>query len=152
MPRAQQLAACGVTCALLILAAHADAQPHGPVRVALGELSGARAPELGEALRDTLRRTRDVRLTDRPRAQLVLRGSVQRIERRVVDGQVQIDCEVSVIVADARGGAIRAMLRGRAGARGGTDEAALSGNALRAAVRGALRPLRASGHALARGY
>ena len=64
---------------------------------------------------------------------------------------LEVRCEVSLVVADARGGAVRAMLRGRAGARGGTDAARLQGNALRAAVRGALRPLAQHGHALARG-
>lgn len=150
MRRAIQLVACGVICALSAVHVGASAQRRRPVRVALGELGGDRAEAFDAALREALSRTPEVRLTEPRRAQLVLRGSVQHLERRIVDGQVEVRCEVSVIVADARGGAIRAMLQGRAGARGDGETAALSRDALRAAVRGALRPLGTTGHALAR--
>jgi hypothetical protein len=126
-----------------------------PVRVALGEIGAAdgapgAAAALGEALERELRGRDDVQLTGPRRAQLVLRGSVTRLDRRRVGPQLEVRCEVSVIVADARGGSIRAMLRGRAGARG-ADAARLSENAMRAAVRGALRPLATHGRSLARG-
>lgn len=158
MPRAMKLAArattlgAGLAMALTCIAAwptRADSGP--PVRVALGELEGAAAGDaaFSDALRGALRGTPDVRITDRGHAQLVLRGSVVALERREVEGSLEIRCEVSVIVADARGGSIRAMLRGRAGARG-ADEDTLSRDALRAAARSALRPLASSGRALAR--
>lgn len=148
MSRAKQLAACGAVCALLVtgLVSGTVQAQRGAVRIAVGELDGNAAFE--GALRDALAREPGVRITSTRRAQLVLRGSVQRIQRRRVGDELRVDCEVSLIVA-ARDGSIRAMLRGRAGARG-SDEAQLTRGALRGAVRGALRPLRTSGPALAR--
>ncbi len=54
---------------------------------------------------------------------------------------MEVDCEVSLILADARGGSVRVMLSGRAGARGGADGDGVERAAVGAAVRGALRPL-----------
>ncbi len=68
----------------------------------------------------------------------------------MVEGSLEVRCEVSLVVTEARGGSIRAMLRGRGGARGSGDAARLSNDALRAAVRGALRPLATQGEQLAR--
>ena len=161
MPRATQLAGrtlLGVACAVTALCAPTDsfAQRRGRrqniVRVALGEMGASRpamAAALTGAVEDELRQRDDVTLAPTGRAELVLRGSVVRMERHRVGQDLEVRCEVSVIVADARGGSIRAMLRGRAGARG-RDARRLSDNALRAAVRGALRPLGAHGSSLAR--
>ncbi|HJL17389.1 MAG TPA: hypothetical protein RMH99_17100 [Sandaracinaceae bacterium LLY-WYZ-13_1] len=157
MPRAHGLAgrALGLAVATAVLCVPmATRAQRGPVRVALGELGASEggprtARALEAAIERALRDREDVRLVGAGRAQLVLRGSVVRLERRRVGRALEVRCEVSVIVADARGGSIRAMLRGRAGARG-SDPTRLRANALRAAVRGALRPLAAHGRALAR--
>ena len=142
--------ALAMTICCVPLASHAQ---RAPVRVAVGEVGDSggagTALALSSAIGQALEENPEVRLTTTPRAQLVVRGSVVRLERRQVDGELEVSCEVSLIIADARGGSIRAMLRGRAGARGGRDAERLSDNALRAAVRGALRPLGSQGHALA---
>lgn len=116
------------------------------VRVAVGDVAGH---GLAEAMRDELGRNPEVRVVAPQRAELVLEGTLTQLRRRVVDGELEVRCEVSVIVSDARGGALRAMLTGRAGARGGNDVDRLSRNALVAAVRGALRPLASTGARLA---
>ena len=156
MPRATTLAGrllFGVVIAMAPLSATTEGHAQrAPVRVAVGEIEAARpalADELSGALEDALREHDDVRLTTTRGAELVLRGSLVSVERRRVDRQLEVRCEISLIVADARGGAIRAMLRGRAGARGG-DPRRLYENALRAAVRGALRRLATHGRSLAR--
>ena len=119
------------------------------VRVAVGDVDGV---GLEEAMRTELERSPDLQVVTARNAELVLRGTVVEHRLRVMHGgEVEVRCEVSVVVADARGGSIRAMLRGRAGARGGDDSASLRENALRAAVRGALRPLASTGLMLAGG-
>ncbi|MEC7524922.1 MAG: hypothetical protein VYE22_33890 [Myxococcota bacterium] len=156
MHRATMLArrlSFGAVAAMAVLyASHpSSAQRDRAVRVAVGETGGAQRQALAGAISEALDRAPDVRLAPAGRADLVVRGSIVRLERTRVAEGLEVRCEVSLVVADARGGAVRAMLRGRAGARGGTDVARLQGNALRAAVRGALRPLAQHGHALARG-
>ncbi|MEQ8453116.1 MAG: hypothetical protein RLO52_20760 [Sandaracinaceae bacterium] len=165
MPRATMLArwlVFGAAGAMAIFCASSPghAQRRGrasAVRVAVGETAGSegdaqQAAALAGAISAALDHAPDVRLTSARRAQLVVRGSVVRLERTRVAEGFEVRCEVSLIVADARGGSVRAMLRGRAGARGGQDVARLRANALQAAVRGALRPLGAHGRALARGH
>jgi hypothetical protein len=137
-----------MTVCCVPLATHAQ---RAPVRVAVGELGAGEgsADALFGAIARTLEDNPEIRVTTTPRAELVVRGSVVRLERRRVGNELEVSCEVSLIVAEARGGSIRAMLRGRGGARGGRDAERLSDDALRAAVRGALRPLASQGHALA---
>jgi hypothetical protein len=125
------------------------------VRIAVGEIAardgGPRAAQaLSRALVEALEAQPSIHVAPPPRADLVVRGSLVRLDRHAVEGGVEVRCEVSLIVAEARGGSIRAMLRGRGGARGGGDPARLSNAALRAAVRGALRPLSTQSAALAR--
>jgi len=106
--------------------------------------SAVRSREAGRALRDALSEELDVlggvRLIRRGSARYVVHGSVTRLERHDVPGGVEVQAEVSLILADASGGAVRAMLQGRAGARGGNLRR-LEEVAVQAAVRGALRPL-----------
>jgi hypothetical protein len=141
-------AAMTVAIAITLWCASGSAQD--VVRVAVGELRSEPrdASAFSRALSDALGSQRELELTSVRGADLVVRGSIVRWERRNVGGSLEVRCEVSLIVSDA-GGSIRAMLRGRGGARGGTD-ARLSEDALRAAVRGALRPLAEQGPALAR--
>jgi hypothetical protein len=113
--------------------------------VAVGE-TGAQtnSPDAASALRASLERELarlpSLRVAATREARYVVRGSVTRLERTPAGRDVQVRCEVSLVVAEARGGSIRFMLSGRAGARG-PDAATLERAALDAAVRGALRPL-----------
>ncbi len=162
MPRASRLAArplLAVALAMVALCvpraieAQRGRRRAQTVRIAIGEVAASRggpgaAAAFSQALEEALEAQPQVDLAPARRAQLVVRGSVVRWDRHAVHDGVEVRCEVSLIVAD-RGGSIRAMLRGRGGARGGGDPARLSTNALRAAVRGALRPLSTQGAVLA---
>lgn len=111
--------------------------------IAIGETAAPGAlveSQLREALSVELDAVRGVRVAPTPRAQYVLRGSVTRLEVRGEAERRQLECEVSLVVADRRGGAVRMMLSGRAVARGPEVER-LGPQVVRAAVRGALRPL-----------
>jgi len=112
--------------------------------IAIGETTAPSALNgaLRDALRDELGGVSSVRVTSTRRARYVLRGSITHIdERRESD---RMECEVSLILADRRGGNIRLILEGRAAARLPQGEEAITRlrpEVLRAAVRGALRPL-----------
>ncbi|UJR81549.1 hypothetical protein [Sandaracinus amylolyticus] len=129
----------------VFVAAHAAGD--APPTIAVGETAAreggpAIAGALGDALSEEIAARRDVRLTeDTRRARWVVRGSVVQLDEHAVADGLEVRCEVSLIVADARGGSVRAMLQGRAGARGVDDPERLARAALQAAVRGALRPI-----------
>lgn len=129
----------------VLAAAHAagDAPPTIAIGETAAQVGGAAvAGALSTSIERAIEARRDVRLApDARRARWVVRGSVVRLERRSVADGLEVRCEVSLIVADARGGSVRAMLAGRAGARGVDDPDRLAQAALDAAVRGALRPL-----------
>jgi len=110
----------------------------GHLPVAIGDIS---SPTLRRALSEEIENLGGLRLTSSERARFVVEGSFTRLERRTVEHGLEVDCEVSLILTDARGGAIRMMLSGRAGARGGLVGDAVEQAAIEAAVRGALRPL-----------
>ncbi len=156
MPRARELAArsaLAVALAWTVWCVPGAEAQRSALRIAVGEVASndgdrAAARALSEELARAIEQQPDVDLAPRRRAELVLRGSVVRMTRERVAGGLEVRCEVSVIVTDG-GGSIRAMLRGRGGARGGGDPARLSSDALRAAVRGALRPLASQGARLA---
>ncbi len=80
--------------------------------------------------------------TDRTRARFIVTGSVVELSHRfVAQGEREVRCRVSIVVADARGGSVRAMLEGRAGVRGGGTEDAMRRSAVRGAVASALRSI-----------
>src|SRR5262245_6778304 len=87
------------------------------LRIAVGDTGSAVGPRSAQALSDTLTREiaarEDVVLTAPGRADYVVGGAVVRYERTSQNGQLEIHCEVSLVVTDARGGSIRAMLHGR---------------------------------------
>lgn len=119
----------------------------GPSRlaVAIGDtgalVGGAPAAEaLSEALEAALEDRADLRVADARHARFVVTASVTELTERDSGAEREVRCAVSVVVAD-RGGSVRAMLAGRAGARGEDDTDVLAERALFAAVRGALRPL-----------
>ncbi len=121
----------------------ANAQRRGTA-IAIGEMSapGPLRGALRDALRDELGGVDGVQVTNARRARYVLRGSVTRIDAE--PQSERLECEVSLILADRRGGNIRLILEGRAAARlpdAEAEVARLRPEVLRAAVRGALRPL-----------
>ena len=150
MTRAKRFVARAVCAIAMVVVCAYSARGRADRRVVRVAVQDGAGHGLAEAMRDELGRNPEVRVVAPQSAELVLRGSVTRLRRGVVDGQLEVRCEVSVVVSDARGGSIRAMLTGRAGARGGEDADRLSRNALLAAVRGALRPLASTGARLAR--
>lgn len=116
----------------------------GSIHIAEAQRGPSLAVEAQGELRDALTRELgalgNVHVTEqRRRARYVVHGNVTQLD--VVDdgGRSRIDCEVSLLVAD-REGNVRAMLRGRASGSG-VRVAPLTESVLRAAVRGALRPL-----------
>ena len=131
-----------------ITPAAGQSDPASPT-IAVGSI-GATVPNatatqsLRDALETQLATLGGVRLTPTRNARYVVRGSVTRLERQDLGHSVQVDCEVSLVVADRRGGSIKMMLSGRAGARGAPTGDTVEQAALQAAVRGALRPLSAS--------
>ncbi len=105
-------------------------------------VGGAHAAEaLDGALHEALGTQPGLRLVEgRGTARYRITGSIVEWDsREVVDGH-EFRCAVSIVVADQHG-AVRAMLSGRAAARGEGDMGALSERALLAATRSALRPL-----------
>jgi hypothetical protein len=99
------------------------------------------AAALDGALHEALEAQPGLRIEGRAeRARYVITGSiVEWNTREVVDGH-EFRCGVSIVVADSHG-AVRAMLSGRAAARGEGDLGSLSSRALLAATRSAIRPL-----------
>jgi len=110
----------------------------GHLPVAIGDIG---SPALRQALSSEIESLGGLRLANPEHARYVVQGSLTRLDRRTIEHGMQVDCEVSLVLADARGGAVRMMLSGRAGARGGLDGDAVERAAVEAAVRGALRPL-----------
>jgi len=106
---------------------------------AVGGPSAAAA--LDGALHEALGAETGLRIEGRhERARYVITGSiVEWNTREVIDGH-EFRCGVSIVVADSHG-SVRAMLSGRAAARGEGDVGSLSSRALLAATRSALRPL-----------
>lgn len=116
------------------------------VRVALESHAAADAdPSTRDALTasmiSALAQQRGLQVVPRERADFVLWGSVTQLSDRATRGEQEVDCKVSVIVAEAAGGSIRFTLAGRAVARGRSSARDLTSQALGAAVRGALTPL-----------
>ena len=134
--------------AILVGALGAASESEGQRRaalpgVAIGDLVAhdSDSAELRDALSMELSRLGGVHVTGVRRARYVVGGSVTRFERRRVAERMEVHCEVSLVVAERRGGSIRMMLSGQATAAGAGATDALERSALHAAVRGALRPL-----------
>jgi hypothetical protein len=139
------MGACALAFALVCGARPSAAQRFRTLAVAVGETAAlveatALAPELRAALADELAHHPELRLSPMGSANLVVRGSITRLERSRAGDHGQVRCEVSLIVAERRGGAVRAMVSGRASGQG-TLGVALDRAVIHAAVRGALRPL-----------
>ena len=152
MPRASELAAWLVAATFAVVQTCAPAVPvlaqhPGFTNVAVCETGATvatpgAARALRQALADELGLATGLRLAPVPSARYVVRGSVTRLVQEPADDDVSVRCEVSLLVAEARGGNVRFVLSGRASARGDErDHARLARAALRAAVHGALQPL-----------
>lgn len=123
-----------------------------PLTVAVAELSGtSRATEeaLRTAVTTNLASVRGYRIGPLRDADLVLRGGVKTHRYGQGDGR-GVRCEVSIVLADRRGGRIKMILSGKARAQGGFDDV-LASAAVRAAVKGAFAPLLARPRSLVRG-
>lgn len=138
-----------VLCSVLITPPLAAQRGSARVAVSVGD-TGAMiggtpvADALELALHDAIAARPDLRDESHPRrARYVVTGSVTELHSHATSGGHEVRIAVSIVVAD-RGGAVRAMLAGRAGASGGDDPTRLTENALRAAVRSAMRPLGAT--------
>jgi len=132
--------------ALLATTAPSEATARRSIRVALEAPAGvdvdaATLRSLSESMRSSLTQQRGLQVVERGQADFVLWGSITRLSDRVDRGKREVDCNVSVIVADAVGGSIRLTLAGRAVARGDQRSLLLTGQAMGAAVRGAMTPL-----------
>lgn len=99
--------------------------------------------ELELAIRSALASHPQVTVSpDASHARFIVTGSLVEMSHRVLtQGESEVRCRVSIVVADARGGSVRAMLEGRAGVRGGGTEAAMRRSAMRGAVASALRSI-----------
>lgn len=144
MTRARVLAAAVVA---MVVTCGLSTDAHARRRVRVTVISD---PVIQDAMQEVLAGTPEVDVVPARRAELELRATVAELRSQRTHEGVEVRARVTVVVADARGGAVRAMLTGRAGARGGDDVNRLSDNALRAAVRGALRSIGQHGHTLAR--
>ncbi len=136
------LGAIALTSMAALSVSDAQASPTRVLDVAVGA-TAARAGDAttGDALHAALvaaiEERPDLRLVDSRRADVVLRGSVTRLAApNPEDG---VSCEVQIVVADRQGN-VRAMLNGRARARG-RDADRLRRSVIRGAARGAIRPL-----------
>jgi hypothetical protein len=143
MARATSRSASFITLlgVLSVLGMHASSASATPtLRVAIGSLSTTSAGDaalegpLRVALEQALDALPTVDRTQPARAQLVVEGSLVRLERTAQG----VRAEVSLLVSERRGGAVRMLLSGRAEARGGSDPVPAS---ITAAVRSAMRPL-----------
>ncbi len=118
----------------------------GAVAVSVGDTGASVggspvADALEIALHDAIAARPELRDESHPRrARYVVTGSVTELQSRPTRGGHEVRIAVSIVVAD-RGGSVRAMLAGRAGASGGDDPHRLTESALRAAVASAMRPL-----------
>lgn len=112
--------------------------------VTLGELDVRAASDDREA---ALRELRDAVTTElarldlgKTRERFVLSASITKLDTQVSRDRAESVCTVSATLRRARGGALHALLSGRARASDGARAATLARRtALRAAVRGALR-------------
>jgi hypothetical protein len=122
----------------------ADAQLATPIAVGTVGSNGQRAEDRAafhDALTTELASVGTLRVTEPRRARYIVRGSVVRLERRPLSRGHEVQCEVSLIVSEARGETVRLTLMGRAGARGEGAVERVERLALQAALRSAIRPL-----------
>lgn len=99
--------------------------------------------ELETALRAVVSDDPRLRLVEsRSGARYLITGSIVELTDHVVSSdEREVRCRVSLVVAEARSGAIRAMLEGRSGVRGAPEDRSMRERALRGALRGAIRSM-----------
>ena len=141
--RTAKLSAVLVVLFVVALApAHARAQSRAtPVHVAVIAGHATAAPALRRLVRERIDDDPALVETDRHRARLVVRGTVQCTRRRASRIDHEVRCEVSWIISTARAEEMRVVVRSAGTARG-RDPARLQETALEAATRSILAPLR----------
>ncbi len=80
----------------------------------------------------------------KPGTRFVLRTSVTTLDSQKVDGATRVSCVVSATLRDARSGALKVVLEGKAQTRTGQEigaRAQAEGQVLEAAIAGAMRSL-----------
>jgi hypothetical protein len=133
--------------ALLVVAGYAvasiaEGQTATPIAIGtIGAHAGATSDAVRLELESALEQAGGFHIVPNARADYVIRGAVVRLDDRDIPGGHEVQCEVSLLVSDARGERVRALLTGRAGARGGGAIERVRGAAIRAAMRSAIRPL-----------
>ena len=147
--RRERARVAAVAVGSLLLALPTEAAAPGP-RVVVGDTAGSGGT--GQLLGLLLAQEIDRSLPDVPRGGPVrfeLTGNVTQFVRIPDATRVVLSCEVSLVLVERPGGSVRALLRGRShlnrdrkrAVEAGGDQADVE-EALRIAVRGALRPLR----------
>lgn len=133
--------------ALLVVAGYAvasiaEGQTAMPIAVgAIGGHAGATSGSVRLELESALEAAGGFHVVPDAQADYVIRGAVVRLDDRELPGGREVQCEVSLIVSDAHGGRVHALLTGRAGARGDGAIERVRAAAVRAALRSAIRPL-----------
>ena len=118
----------GLVAALLVVLSPEVASPQRGSTIEVGDVS-APAPNAGPAaIRELRRALEGAALTmgrgRQSRGALVLAGAVTRLEQERRGGRLRVRCEISVVVSEARGGQVRALLTGRAMTEGGLPRTA----------------------------
>jgi hypothetical protein len=109
--------------------------------IAAHDGNGFAAEALRLVIDEALREVGGIRVTTQQRATYIVRGSITELKQSHEGGDRRIDCQVSIVVSDAQGGAMRLLLAGRGAARGKMKVGPLARQALTAAVRSALKPM-----------
>lgn len=133
--------ACALASTLLFAPVPLEAQRTAATSVTIRDVSVRSDPTLTGPLRGAVEDAlRSVDLGSRSRSGFVLDVSVTRLTAHPLAVGERVDCEVSIIVEDARRHTVRGILTGRAHVIGDTSDA-LAEAAVRAAARGAMRSL-----------
>jgi len=93
----------------------------------------------------------EVVMLPRQRANFVVDASLLRIQRKSVAEGLEVRADITLIVSDARSGAMKAVLSGRGGVRTPSDTGEAAETAVAAAIRSAVRPLGRTLRALPQG-
>lgn len=132
-----------LSCALFVAAtvaipAHAAERPI--VAIEAHSLVAREGRDLKGDLRSAVQREVDALQFGKTRARYVLSASLIKLDTSTEGGKTRSTARVSVVLKDAKGGAVRAILGGRATAEDG-PAASVEQSALEAAVQGAVKPV-----------
>lgn len=142
MHRASHRGAPVIALALIWAATTPAHAQRSVTRVHVADIRGdeGEAEELRRLLREETERVATVRIVARARARYVVRGAIVSCERRRVERQHEVRCEVAWVVSDRRSENMQAVVRSSGTVRG-SSRAWVEAEALRAAARGIVVPL-----------